>query len=321
MISPQWARPDTTRSVLMLEIASVLVADKGQPYRQAMIHLREQGAAEWPLSLFASGGLEGIEAVVRREAAIAIVNPVTALALAYRGNGPFRDPQPVRAIGVIPSPDQFLFVVRPETGLKTFEEIATRRYPLRVSLRGEEKHGVHCMLDDIVAAAGFTLRDLQSWGGEVRRDAGMPFPHSSRFQALSRGEIDSIIDEGARSWGEESVDAGFTLLPLAESTVEKLEALGYRRSVLRKGWGGLADDLLTIDFSGWAIFVHAELADDLVTKMCAALDARKHMIPWQGDGPLPVERMCLEAPDTPQDVPLHPAAARYWREVGYLKEG
>jgi TRAP-type uncharacterized transport system substrate-binding protein len=28
--------------------------------------------------------------------------------------------------------------------------------------------------------------------------------------------------------------------------------------------------------------------------------------------------MCVEAPDTPQLVPLHPAAERLWRERGYL---
>ena len=50
-----------------------------------------------------------------------------------------------------------------------------------------------------------------------------------------------------------------------------------------------------------------------------ALDARKHHIPWQGDGPLPVERMCVDAADTPLDVPLHPAAELYWRQCGYLR--
>jgi len=32
-----------------------------------------------------------------------------------------------------------------------------------------------------------------------------------------------------------------------------------------------------------------------------------------------VERMCLDAPDTPQHVPLHRAAADFWRQCGYLE--
>jgi len=34
--------------------------------------------------------------------------------------------------------------------------------------------------------------------------------------------------------------------------------------------------------------------------------------------PLPLERMVREAPDTPFDVPMHPAAAEVWRQQGYL---
>ena len=59
--------------------------------------------------------------------------------------------------------------------------------------------------------------------------------------------------------------------------------------------------------------------DGIVRQLCAGLDARKHLIPWEQPGPLPVERMCLDAPDTPLDVPLHPAAERFWRERGYLR--
>jgi hypothetical protein len=53
--------------------------------------------------------------------------------------------------------------------------------------------------------------------------------------------------------------------------------------------------------------------------VCAALVERADRIPWQGEGPLPVARMCLDAPDTPQVAPLHPAAAAYWKAQGFLR--
>jgi len=37
-----------------------------------------------------------------------------------------------------------------------------------------------------------------------------------------------------------------------------------------------------------------------------------------GYPPYNIERMAREAPDTPQTVPLHPAAERFWRRRGYL---
>ena len=56
--------PHTTRSRLMLEVASRLVNRKEFPYLQARVQLREQGAAEWPLTLFASDSPATIAEVV-----------------------------------------------------------------------------------------------------------------------------------------------------------------------------------------------------------------------------------------------------------------
>jgi len=313
-----FVNPVTTRSRVVLEIASELVA-ANETLRQAKVMLRAQGSLGWSLCLYGSSTAEGIDEVVARRADLAIINPSAALTLAYRGTGQYAAPQPVRALAVIPSLDQYVFAVKSSTGLTTFEDIATRRAPLRIALRGQRDHCLHAMLDHIAAAAGFTLADLAAWGGEARREGPLPWPDGAKFQALARGEIDAIFDEAAPVWVNQALAAGMTILPLAEATVRKLEAMGYRRAVIsRDVFPALPRDVQTIDFSGWPIFVHAELADDIVAQMCAALDARKHLIPWEQPGPLPVERMCRDAPDTPLDVPLHPAAERFWRARGYL---
>jgi hypothetical protein len=240
--------------------------------------------------------------------------------LAYKGMRPYDKPQPVRTIGVIPSLDQYVFAARPETGLMSFEDIGRKRYPLKVSMRAQRNHCLNLVIDDIAAAAGFTLDDVRAWGGDPRYEAILPWPHSEKFKALVRGELDAIFDEAAYVWVDAACEAGMRILPLEEATVQKLEAVGYRRNYLRKSaFPGLPHDILTLDFSGWPIFVHADLPDDMVTRLCAALDARKHLIKWEGEGPLPVHRMCRDAQDTPQQVPLHPAAERYWRQCGYLE--
>jgi hypothetical protein len=226
---------------------------------------------------------------------------------------------PVVAIGVIPSFDQYAFAVHKSYGLTRFEEIAEKKPPLKLALRGQSDHWLHPMLDDICAAAGFSLADIERWGGTVTREGLLPYPDGPKFSALRRGEIDAIFDEAANVWVEAAAQSGMTLLPLGESTVARLEAIGYRRNHLtRAEFPSLPADLLTMDFSGWPIVVHQDAEDDLVTSFCMALEARKANIPWQGEGALPVERMCLDAPDTPQDVPYHRAAERYWREKGYL---
>jgi TRAP-type uncharacterized transport system substrate-binding protein len=80
----------------------------------------------------------------------------------------------------------------------------------------------------------------------------------------------------------------------------------------------LGKDLPTLDFSGFAVYTHADVPEAVVTSICAALEARKERIGWQEPGPLPLERMCRDTADGPLVIPLHPAAEKFWRDRGYL---
>lgn len=320
---PILTNPNVTRSRLVLEIASEMIGGSDpqeQPdYFQAKAVLRATKPGGKTVTLFGSSTAEGIEAVARGEADLGIINPACVLSVAVRGQGAFKTPRPLRAIGVIPSWDQFVFAVRPETGLDTFEDIARIRPRLRVSMRGTPDHTLHAMFDDAAAAAGFSRRDLEAWGGGIRMEGALPYPDTPKFAALMRGEIDAIFDEAAPYWVNEALASGIKVLPLAEATMRTLEAMGYHHAIMPKhDFPQLPRDALTLDFSGWTIFVHEKADDALVAQICAGLDARKHRIPWEEAGPLPVERMCRDARDTPQLVPLHPAAERFWRSRGYL---
>jgi TRAP-type uncharacterized transport system substrate-binding protein len=312
------AEPVTTRSQLMLEVASELVSRHAWEAKQATVHLRPQGAADWAHTLFASDTPDGIDAVVRGEADVAIVNPVEPLTLAYRGTGPYNEPQPVRVITTIPSYDQFAFAVAGASGLTSLAAIRERRYPLKVSLRGQPDHSVHFMLDLVLQIAGFSLDDLKAWGGEVRYDPGLPNV-DGRIGAVARGEADAIFDEAVGVWANRALDLGMRLLPVDEPIRRALEAMGWRFSDMpQASYPKLPADLPMPDFSGWPVFCRADAPDAFVIAFCDALDERRDRIPWQGHGPLPLETMCQDRPENPLDVPLHPAAARYWHQRGYL---
>lgn len=312
--------PMTVRSRLVLEIAAELVAMRDQPNGQAKVLLRSQGGDDWILSLFGSSTVEGVHEVVDGTSTLAIVNPSAALSLAYTGKGSyFSRPLPVRTIAVIPSRDKVMFAVAKDTGLTHIEQIGEREYPLRLSLRGQLDHWLHPMLDDIVRAAGFSLDDVRAWGGDVRREGHIPYAGGPKFEAMARGEITAIFDESVNNWANEVPAAGMTVLQMRDDTMAKLVAMGYRRDVLRRAdYPNLPDDVPTLDFSGWPVVVHADAEDELVTQICRGLEARKHLIPWQEEGPLPLADMVRDTPSAPLDVPLHPAALRIWRAQGYL---
>jgi hypothetical protein len=309
---------DTIRSRLVLEIASEMVDQPSWPHRQAQVSLRPQGADDWAVNMIASDGPAAIEQVARGAMQLAISNPSGFLALAVRGTGPFAAPIPLRAITVIPSPDQLAFAVTERTGLKSLHEIRERRYPLRVSLRGQRDHALHPIVNEVFAAAGFSLDDMVSWGGQVRYDDGLP-KNDNRLGAVVRGEADMVVDEAVRGWINSAAGDGMRALPLDEPMLAKLEGIGFRRAVISKSrYPNLESDVPTLDFSGFAVYTHASVDDEVITSICAALEARKDRIGWQEPGSLPLEQMCRDTPAAPLTIPLHPAAEKFWRERGYL---
>ena len=317
--SPRGIGASAMRARFMLEAAAGMGADADEPFGESEIRLaRADGDGHVRIS--SSSVIDGIARVVACEIDFAFINPSAALTLAWRGTGSyFKAPQPVRAVTVLPSRDQCLFAVHASTGLASIEDIGRAKYPLKLGLRGKAQHWLHNMLDDIFAAAGFSLDDLVSWGGSVHKTGHIPRPGAEKFDALVRGELTAIFDEGVHGWADAVVTAGLTPLCFGEETLARLEEIGYRRDVLpKRRFPSLPADVPTLDFSGWPVLTHAETDDSTVRQFCAALEARRNAIPWEGSGPLPLDRMCRDVPEAPLGVPLHPAAAAYWTSLGYL---
>ena len=280
--------PHTTRSRLMLEVASELVNRRDWPYLQARVSLRAQGGDDWPVTLFGSDSPAAIWEVASGKVQFAIINPSMILKLAALGSPPFTEPLPLRCIAVLPSSDQMIFAVTEQTGLKSFKDIRERRFPLKVSLRGQPDHSLHVITNHVLSAAGCSLDDIISWGGEVRYDDGMPYG-VNRIGAVQRGEIHAVFDEGASTWGNMALELGMTFLFLDEDLLQRLEIIGLRRGLIeRTNFPKLASDVPTLDFSGWPIYTHKNTADTLVTDFCRALETSKDRIPWAKDAPLPL---------------------------------
>ena len=310
--------PHTTRSRLMLEVASALVNRRDWPMLQARVSLREQGGTDFPLTLFGSDSPATIHEVAAGKVQFAIINPGMILKLAALGSAPFTEAMALRIIAILPSLDQMVFAVKQETGLRSITDIRDRKFPLKVSLRAQSDHSLQVIVKHVCAAAGFTLDDIVSWGGQVRYDAGMAYGQN-RIGAVHRGEIDAIFDEGASTWGNMALELGMTFLSLPETILQSLEKVGLRRGLIEKSeYPKLDTDVPTLDFSGWPIYTLASTPDALVRDFCRALEESKAKIPWAKAEPLPLAQMVHDTAEGHLEVPLHPAAELFWRERGYL---
>jgi TRAP-type uncharacterized transport system substrate-binding protein len=303
---------------MFLEVASELVGTPGWNDRQVNIQFREQGAPEWRLNLFASDTADAIDVVASGQADIAICNPGAILAMALHGLGPYKEPIPVRAITVFPQLDRLGFAIAKRTGVTSLTQIKERQLPLKVSLRGQRDHSVHLITDLVLDMYGFSLRDIEAWGGELHYTPGLGNA-PGRLDAVPSGAIDLVIDEAFGGLARTAINLGLTLLPMDEPQLQELEKLGFSRSrVTREEFPGLEQEHDAVDFSGWPVFCLESTPGDLVTFFCAALEKRKANLPWYGTGPMDLKHMVSGAPDAPVPIPFHPAAERFWKQQGYL---
>lgn len=311
-------RAAAVRSRLMLQIASVLVADEEWPDQQVRIQMRPPGGDLWQTALFASDGTEAVDTVLNGESDFAIINPATAIGSALGGRAGSHGDE-LAAIATIPSYDQLGLAVPASLGLHTLADLADARPALRVSLRGgRPTHNVHMVIDDVLGSAGISLSDIKSWGGVVSFDDGLPHK-KVRSGLLREGAIDAIFDEGVYNWVEMANEGGLRFLSVPDDSMAKLSQRGYRGGVLRRDrYLTLESDVTTIDFSGFLVFTRSDTDDAKVTKFCEAMIAARGLAGWQGGPTLPLDQMCKDTVDAPIPIPFHPAAEEVWRRNGLL---
>jgi TRAP-type uncharacterized transport system substrate-binding protein len=142
------------------------------------------------------------------------------------------------------------------------------------------------------------------------------------MKAIATRSLTAVFDEGVSTvggWLDLALDNGYEIIPIEPAIVKKLEQMGYTRTVLpKKRYRQLNEDALTIDFSGWALVTHKWLANNVAYAAIETIDEKKKIIPVDDDKPLNMRELCNGSEKCPLRVPLHPGAAKYYREKGYL---
>ena len=272
---------------------------------------------------FATGGFREIVAVAEGKLSLAWVNPSVTLTMASRGKGPFRKRLPLRTLAVFPSYDVMGFAVHESTGITSLSQIKAERFPLKLSTRrvtpaALRENSTMFTVAAVMRCAGFTPADIRKWGGKIHLAKRPSDP--ARRATIESGTVDAIFDEGIKSWARTALEHGFRFLPVEGAVLKSLVAMGYRPAVMPKSrFQGLPEDVRTIDFSGWPMVVRADMPDDVAYAICEAIEKCRESIPTDNYKPLDIAQLCANDEEAPYDVPLHPGAARFYRERGYLK--
>jgi TRAP-type uncharacterized transport system substrate-binding protein len=228
----------------------------------------------------------------------------------------FSEALPLCAVANYPSWDRFVLALHPRTGIRSLAELKERRYPLRLSTRGDAAHATRILTDQLLGLYGFSLADIEAWGGKLQL-VSRP-GEQSRIAALADGSIDAVFDEGIGTWIEAALAAGYQLLAIEETTLRQLEALGWRRVVVAAGrYAGLASNHVCLDFGGWPLYTRASLPEEQAYLICAALHERRESIPWDERAFTGIDQLGRDTEATPIDVPFHPGAECWYREHGF----
>ncbi|MGH7091845.1 MAG: TAXI family TRAP transporter solute-binding subunit [Stellaceae bacterium] len=304
------------RAKTLWELGLNFAGDPATPYggnRDLCIAIGNGSGEEFrPFLRLATGSPILAHAVAKGSIEMAFVNPSALLTQAYRGVGLFKSPLPLRAVGVWPTLDWFVFAVRKSLGFRSLADVKQARYPLQVSVKEDPTHSTRVLAEQVLALYGFSLADIESWGGRLHM-SGSP-SDTRRMEPMRAGTLDAVFDEALVVWFDAALAADLVPLEIEPEIFAALQALGWRKGVVPKSrFPGLAADHIAIDYSGWPLYANAALPADTVYKVCAGFAARTDEIPWE-ESFTGLGQVWRDTAATPFDVPLHPGAERWLKE-------
>lgn len=258
--------------------------------------------------------------VADRRYDVAITSPLWYGEMAVKGTVAFDEPLPLRALAHIPHDDRLLFAVKTATGLRSFDDITEQKYPLRVMMPEPAlRHPATWITEDVLRLHHLSMEDIISWGGALVPTARKRTRGSEGSAA--RQNYDAVFDEAVmtRRWKELSSAGDLTYLSLSEDAAATLAERGI--DLLPIPEGKIPDapsGLRAVDFSGWLLFCHEALDEDVAYSVVASLVEQAPAIhdlfrsEWAGlTGKLDPQHLAQTG-----EVPLHPGAARFYRDAG-----
>jgi hypothetical protein len=263
----------------------------------------------------AGGWNDPLYRVSSGEADVAVSLTVGA-AMAAKGAGPYADGRAshIRALARLVRPDQHFFnMVRADLGVRSFAELAQKKPVLHASVELTD-YGPGYVTEVYLKHYGIELtRDIEAWGGSLIKS------HPDTLPRLLDGTCNAIFrtDTSAGPAGIATHVGEWVLLPLDRDIAEQVERdyCAPITTIARDFMRGVEDSTpcLTVTNPGFDLVVSERLPDDVVYRLAKALNETSARA-WAAQDVFYAVR---HAPETP--TPLHPGAARYYREQGVLQ--
>jgi TRAP transporter TAXI family solute receptor len=233
---------------------------------------------------------------------------------AYLGIHDFaKDPQGarknVRVIANIPTPTYFVAAAKADSGITDLRQIVEKRIPLKILIRtGSGEPLMSAVLDYY----RLTAENVKSFGAAIIPDysRNMDVDVFLGFGTLANAPEFAFLYDLPQKYD-------FKVLELAPDLRAKLVKEFYlREQNIPPGLvRGVEHPIPTVARNGTVIYGRTDMPDELAYTLAKAMDEHREMLEWTH---LPFSynsNLVWKA----LDVPLHPGAARYYKEKGYMK--
>jgi hypothetical protein len=230
---------------------------------------------------------------------------------AYKGTGVYAKDKPrtnLRLIANIQDPSYFLVAAKAETGITNLAEIKQKRWPVRILFAGIGGDSTA-----ILAYYGLSKQVIEAAGGRV----GNSPEERENFDVVIGGGGPMTTAPEWRIWTEltQKYTLNFIELPsdlLAKLAKEDDAELGVIPAGLYRG---IDRPIPTVVRTGTAIYGRADMPDDFAYLVAKAMDEQQQLLQWRHLN----FSYNVHTVWNGYEVPLHPGAARYYKEKGYMK--
>ena len=214
----------------------------------------------------------------------------------------------LRLLATIQAPNYLIVAVKSNSGITDLSQLKQKLWPVRI-LAGNEATAV-------LAYYGLKKEEIESAGGHV---GNAMFPDERKnFDVIIGGGMLGNAPE-FNVWYEVSQKYDLTYLQLPDELLNKLaKDEDMQRGSIPDGLlRGIDHPIPTVVRTGHAIYGRADMPDSFAYTVAKAMDEHQDLLQWSHLNFSYNPRTVWKA----FGVPLHPGAARYYRERGYMPKG
>jgi uncharacterized protein len=229
---------------------------------------------------------------------------------AYHGIAPFEHPRTnLRLLANIQSPSYLIVAVQSSLGITNLSQIRKKKWPVRLLLGIDDGPA-----EAILRYYGLSEKEIAAAGGHVG-NGSIPAERANFDVIIGGGNLANPPEYNV--WYAVSQHDNLTYVRLPDALLDQLaKDFNMERGTIPDGLlRGIDRPIPTVVRTGTVIFARADTPDGFAYAVAKAMDLHQDLLQWSS------MRFSYNVHTAwkEYDVPLHPGAARYYRQVGYMK--